>query len=187
MAVEHLREAIERFQPGCEQERADRRSLLLALDMAPDTALLRENLLFHFTASSIIVNPARTHTLMAYHNLYDSWAWTGGHADGDPDLRAVALREAREETGIGSLRPLSDGMISLEVLNVQPHIKRGRFVPAHVHLNATFAFEADDAQPIRSKPDENARVGWLPIAELSSLVSEADMLVIYRKILGRIR
>lgn len=185
--MHRLRESIERFHPGCEQERADKRAMLLALDTAPDTALLRENLLFHFSASSMIVNPARTHVLMAYHNIYGTWAWTGGHADGDPDLLAVALREANEETGISGLRPLSDDMISLEVLTVQPHVKRGQFVSAHIHLNATFAFEAGDTQPIRNKPDENARAGWLPIAELPSLVTEPDMVAIYQKILGRIR
>lgn len=185
--MNHLRESIARFQPDCDQERADQRSLLLALDMAPDTALSRENLLFHFSASSMIVNPARTHVLMAYHNIYGSWAWTGGHADGDPNLLAVALREANEETGITDLRVLSDEMISLETLTVRPHVKRGRFVSAHIHLNVTYAFEADDSLPVRNRPDENARVGWLPIAALHAQVSEPYMPGIYQKILDRIR
>lgn len=181
-----LRPMLEGFVPGCAQEQADRQAMLLALTLAPDTVLLRQNSLFHFTASSIIVNPARTHTLMAFHNLYQSWAWTGGHADGDPDLLAVALREANEETGITGLKPISRNIISLESLNVEPHIKRGQFVSAHVHLNVTFALEADDALPIHSKPDENARVGWLPIAELADRVSEPYMIGIYQKILSRI-
>ena len=59
------------------------------------------------TASGFIVNEARNKTLMVHHNIYNSWSWTGGHADGDSDLLAVALREAREETGIVNVTPLS--------------------------------------------------------------------------------
>ena len=184
--MNRLRESIERFEPGCEQEQADRRLMLQALDMAADAALSRDNLPFHFSASSIIVNPARTHTLMAFHNLYKSWAWTGGHADGDADLLSVALREANEETGIAQLRVLTTEAISLEALTVEPHVKRGKFVPAHIHMNLTYALEADDRLPIRCKPDENARVGWLPIAALPARVSEPYMIGIYQKILDRI-
>lgn len=47
---------------------------------------------------------------MAYHNIYKSWAWTGGHSDGDSDLLNVALKEAKEETGLENLKVLSDGI-----------------------------------------------------------------------------
>ena len=63
---------------------------------------------------------------MIYHNIYRSWAWTGGHADGERDLLAVALREAREESGLETLRVLKDGIFSLETLTVDGHIKRGK-------------------------------------------------------------
>ena len=184
--MQELIRAIERFRSDDAQEMADRDAILQAVAMDGARTLTRENMLFHFTASSIIVNPARTKTLMAYHNIYQSWAWTGGHADGDSDMLAVALKEANEESGVTGLRPLSDAPISLEVLHVVRHIKRDKPVPSHVHLNLTYALEADDTLPIRSQPEENSRVGWLDIADVPRLVSEPPMIPVYHKILSRI-
>ena len=92
-------EQIRRFRPWNEQEERDKALILRFLEEQED-AFLRSNRTAHMTASSWIVNPARDKVLMIYHKIYDSWSWTGGHADGDQDLLAVALREAREETGV---------------------------------------------------------------------------------------
>lgn len=184
--MQTLINTIEAFKTNMPREIADREAIRQAIAMDGAHCLNRENLLFHFTASSIIVNAQRTKTLMAYHNLYQSWAWTGGHADGDPDLLAVALREANEETGITGLQLLDERPVSLEILHVIGHVKRGKCVPSHVHLNLTYALEADDNAPIRNQPDENARVGWLEIARLPEYVSEPVMIPVYHKILSRI-
>ena len=97
---------------------------------------------------------------MAYHNLYDSWAWLGGHADGETDLLAVALREVQEESGLTEVRPVSNEIFSVEILPVSGHEKRNVYVPSHLHLNVTFLLEADPAETVRCKPDENSRVAW---------------------------
>lgn len=184
--MQYLIDIIRNFSSDDAQEMADRDAILQAVAMDGERCLLRDNLLFHFTASSIIVNPARTKTLMAYHNLYRSWAWTGGHADGEKDMLALALREANEETGITGLKPLDDAPVSVEVLHVIRHIKRGKPVPSHVHLNVTYALEADDSLPIRNQPDENSRVGWLDIDKIPQYVTEETMIPIYHKILSRV-
>ncbi len=62
---------------------------------------------------------------MIYHKIYDSWAWTGGHSDGDSDLLYVAIKEAKEETGIKNVIPISENIYSLELTNVIGHEKRG--------------------------------------------------------------
>ena len=184
--MDKLRRAITAFIPTGDQERRDRELLLLALDRL-DTPLTRDNPFAHFTASSWIVNPGRDRVLMAWHNIYRTWAWTGGHADGEADLLAVALREAREETGVEILRPVRREIYSLEVLPVNAHVKRGRFVSAHLHLNATYLLEADDSQAIRSKPDENSAVAWLPLDRAAENREEPFMAVIYRKLNERLR
>ena len=176
-----LREAIERYCPQNEQEARDREGMLEAIDTQP-TPLTRDNPFAHFTASAWIVNPARDHVLMAWHNIYKTWAWTGGHADGECDLLSVALREAREETGIENIQPVSKEIYSLEILPVNAHVKRGKFVSAHLHLNVTFLLVADDSQPLRPKPDENSAVAWLPLEEAAENREEPFMAVIYRKL-----
>lgn len=178
-----LRPQIEAFVPCGEQEIADRLQILRDMELFSDL-LTRDNATAHFTASCWIVNPDRTKVLMAYHNLYQSWAWLGGHADGEADLLAVALREANEESGIQAV-PVRPEIFSLEILHVAPHVKRGKFVSAHLHLNATYLLEADDAAPIRCKPDENSAVRWLASRDVLSAVSEPTMLPVYRKLMEK--
>ena len=179
--MENLRRQIEAYIPTSEQEAGDREALLLAIDRL-DAPLTRENPFAHFTASSWIVNPARDRALMAWHNIYKTWAWTGGHADGESDLLAVALREAREETGLARIEPVTPDIYSLEILPVNAHVKRGKFVSAHLHLNVTYLLTANDSQPLRAKPDENSAVAWLPLDEAAENREEPFMAVIYRKL-----
>ena len=138
-----LREQIEKYSPYNEQEINDKEMMLKYIDTFEDV-LTRDNKMCHFTASNWIVNKERTKVLMIYHNIYKSWAWTGGHADGDEDLLHVALKEANEETGLNNLKLLSDGIFGIQILTVDSHIKRGKFVPSHLHLDCCFLFEADE-------------------------------------------
>ena len=179
--MQKLRQRIEAYIPCNEQEAQDKLMLLNAIDLL-DTPLSRENPFAHFSASSWIINPDRSRALMAWHNIYRTWAWTGGHADGEADLLSVALREAREETGIQDIEPVSRDIYSIEVLPVNAHIKRGRFISAHLHLNVTYLLQADDTQAIRSKPDENSAVAWLTLDEAADNRDEPFMAVIYRKL-----
>lgn len=178
--MEEIKEQIENYVPFNEQEEKDRKVMLKYLDM--EDIFTRENKLAHFTASNWIVNSKKTKVLMAYHNIYKSWAWTGGHADGDKDLLHVALKEAREETGIKNLRVLSNGIYGLQILTVEPHIKRGKYVSSHLHLDCCFLLEADENEELRIKEDENSGVKWINIDEAVSLTNEAQMVPIYSKL-----
>ena len=84
--VRKLQSEIESYLPFNEQEERDREMILRALK-TEDQVFFRDNPVCHMTASSWIVNADRTKVLMAYHNIYDSWSWLGGHADGEEDLR----------------------------------------------------------------------------------------------------
>lgn len=169
--MEKLKRQVEAFIPCNEQEERDRAILLRWIESGRDI-LTRENEVAHLTASAWVVNPDRTRVLMAYHNLYESWAWLGGHADGEADLLSVALREAREESGITEVRPVTEEIISIETLCVDGHEKRGRYVPSHLHLNVTYLLEADDAQALQVKPDENSAVAWIAVDEIPEKSSE---------------
>ena len=164
-------EQIKAYRPWNEQERQDQVLILDFLRKNPD-AFYRTNLLAHMTASAWVVNPQRSKVLMVYHRLYDSWSWAGGHADGEEDLLAVALREVREETGVQRLRPVTEEIYSLEVLTVDGHEKHGRYVPSHLHLNVTYLLEAEEDQPLRICEAENSGVAWFPLADALAASTE---------------
>ena len=164
-------EQIKAYRPWNEQERQDQVLILDFLRKNSD-AFYRTNLLAHMTASAWVVNPQRSKVLMVYHRLYDSWSWAGGHADGEEDLLAVALREVREETGVQRLRPVTEEIYSLEVLTVDGHEKHGRYVPSHLHLNVTYLLEAEEDQPLRVCAAENSGVALFSLADALSASTE---------------
>lgn len=169
--MEKLRKEIETYLPFNEQEEQDQRQFLRLLEHMPDL-LTRENDVAHITVSAWIVNLDRTKVLMAYHNIYQSWAWLGGHADGNPDVREVIRKEIEEESGLTDIRFLTDDIFSLESLTVDGHEKRGTYISSHLHLNLTFLLEADEHLPLRIKPDENSQIGWINISEIAEKSTE---------------
>ena len=169
--MQMLRDQIAAYQPANEQEAADQQLMLSFMDRNPD-CLNRSNLAAHFSASGWIVNKARDKVLLCYHKVYDSWSWTGGHADGESDLEAVAIREANEETGVHAVSVFPGQIFSLETLYVMGHEKRGVYVPCHLHLNMTYLFEAEPEQELHCKPDENTGVAWIPMETLAQRCNE---------------
>lgn len=179
--IMELRKKIEQFLPFNEQEENDKRLILKYIDTFEDV-LTRENEFCHFTVSNWIVNKSRTKVLMIYHNIYNSWSWPGGHADGDNDLLYVAKKEAEEETGLNNLVLLNDDIFSVQIITVDPHIKRGKFISSHLHLDCCFLFEANEADILTIKEDENSGVEWININEVCVVSSEEKMKPIYKKL-----
>ena len=103
MTEMELREEIRRYEPFNEQEREDKKEILRQMEQA-DHILTRDNRNAHITVSAWIMDRDRKKVLMAYHNLYQSWAWLGGHADGDADLKAVASASERDLSAGGGPR-----------------------------------------------------------------------------------
>ncbi len=180
-----LIEQIAAFSPLCPQEEADK-AAFLGFVRENENCLLRENTAGHITVSAWIVNCDRTKVLFCYHNIYDSWSWVGGHADGDHDLLSVALKEAKEETG-ADVKALSENIFSLEILPVRGHIKKGKYVPSHIHYNVTYLVEADENEKITPNEEENSAVGWIGISEIPEKSTEEWMTEnVYKKLISRL-
>ena len=183
-----LREAIAAYEPFNEQEAADKQVILHALDTNP--ACFERSAQAHMACSIWVVDPTMTQTLLVYHNIYDSWSWIGGHADGETDLQTVALRELQEETGVEHAHIVECGpgnIYSLEVLTVDGHEKRGSYVSSHLHLNVTYLAIADPAEHIRIKPDENSGVRWVELEDAVRLSTEPWIRNrIYRKLIDKL-
>lgn len=177
---------IQSYTPACEQEELDKRQMLEFMQRCPDY-LDRSNTVAHFTASAWTINARRTKTLMVYHNIYDSWSWVGGHADGSEDLCAVARRELEEETGVRSARLAREGILSLESLPVAGHFKGGRYVPSHIHFNLTYLFEANEEEALVVNSAENQAVRWWPLADALAVSTEPWMVEhVYKKLVSKI-
>ncbi len=182
-----LKKQIEEYIPFNEQEERDKAQMLRLLESGEEL-FTRENRVAHFTVSSWVVNPQRTKVLMVYHNIYNSWAWMGGHADGETDLLAVALREAKEESGITEIKPVTEEILSLETVPVSGHEKKGEYVSSHLHLNVTYLFEAPEDQTLTIKPDENSGVAWISFDEIAEKSTEPWFVErIYSKLLTKIK
>lgn len=128
VATEHLRAADLRHpETHAAQEE------ILAFCDAHEDALHRTCLDGHLTGSALVVDPGRGQALLLHHTKLDRWLQPGGHADGDGNLAAVALREAEEETGIEGLRVVTPA-IDVDVHTIP---ERGD-EPEHVHLDVRF-------------------------------------------------
>lgn len=170
--LDQLKKQIEKYQPYNEQEGKDKEEILRHLCESKHI-LTRENKNAHFTVSAWIVSEDRQKVLMAYHNIYQSFAWLGGHADGNADLKQVILKEIEEESGLTDVRFVSEDLFSLEILPVSGHEKKGIYIPSHLHLNITYLLEASTDAPLRIKADENSQIEWIKVDEISEKSTEA--------------
>ena len=178
-----LKSQISAYTPHTEREKSDKALILHCIDIFPDI-LTRNNPICHFTASNWIVNPEHTKAFMLYHNIEQTWMWSGGHADGESNLLSVALREAKEETSL-NVRPISKEIFSLEVFAVPPHIRKGKFVSAHLHLDCSFLLEANENDKFQVKPDENSAMRWMTFEEIITEINNGKMSPHYKTLIEK--
>ncbi len=180
----NLKELISQYEPYNAQEEQDKKMILKYLDLFEDV-LTRKNDIVHFTCSGFVLNKSRDKVLMVYHNIYHSWSWTGGHADGNDNFLEVAIKEVQEETGVQKVNVLSEKIASLDVLSVLGHIKKGKYVTSHIHISVAYLLEVEEGENLKIKEDENSNVGWLPLSSFLEEVKEEHMKPIYQKIIDK--
>ena len=130
----------------------------------------------HLTGSAWIVSPDRTRVLLTHHLKLDKWLQLGGHADGDGDLLAVALREAREESGLSRLHAVSPAIFDLD----RHSIPARKTDPEHYHYDLRFLLESDPAEPLAVSP-ESKDLAWVELERVSTLNAEESIGRMVRK------
>jgi 8-oxo-dGTP pyrophosphatase MutT (NUDIX family) len=158
--MERLYEAVDAYFE-CHPGEADLRPRLQPARRGDPSLLHRASYPYHWTASAWMVDPRHEVVLLLLHPKLQRWLQPGGHADGNDDLPRVALKEAREETGIVSLRLASDEIFDLDVHPIPP---RGQ-EPAHFHMDARYFITADCDAPL-DPGREAIPVSWVEIGSL---------------------
>ena len=172
------------YSPKDDMELHDKRIILDCIELFPHNILLRENEIAHITSSGFILNKSLSKVLMIHHNIRNTWAWTGGHADGNPDLLAVATREALEETGVNVI-PISTDIASVDILTVTRHYKNQKYVNSHLHLSIAYLFTANDEDELVVNPNENSAIKWFPIDSLNEESFTDRDIYLYLKLINQ--
>ncbi len=173
---------IKEYVPVNEQEASDKQVIINYIEKFRHNILTRENEIAHMTSSGLILNESMDKILMIHHNIYNTWTWTGGHADGEHIMLETAIKEAQEETGLENIRPLSEKMASLDILPVYGHVKRGNYVSSHLHLNTSYALIANEEDTLVVNEEETSGVGWIDVEKLHEYSNEPYLVNIYMKI-----
>ena len=185
--MKNLKLQIENYIPFNDQEKADKQSMLELLNL--DNCLLRDNIFAHFSASAFVVNEDFSKTLVVNHNILGGLIYPGGHADGAADLFSVALREVEEETGLTVKPVFGNEIFAIHAAPILGHIKRGKYVSAHIHYDVVYLMPANtaDNDKLRIAEDENSEVKWIDLDETYGDKAVPSLRFAQEKIVNKLR
>jgi ADP-ribose pyrophosphatase YjhB (NUDIX family) len=166
---------ISSFREDSQHDQTSKREMVKFLQENPD-GFKRSNLSGHFTGSAWILDRNRTHTLLTHHMKLGIWVQLGGHADGDSDLLRVATTEAHEESGLAVIDLPSPNIFDMDIHRIPEH----KGIPAHLHYDIRFLFEADRDAPLVQN-HESRELKWIPLNKVETYNSDEGMLRMVRR------
>lgn len=129
----------------------------------------------HITGSAWITSPDRTQVVLIHHRKLDRWFQPGGHADGNPDVAAVAMQEAHEETGLKQLQFVHLPGEIPTVFDIDVHrIPERVNEPAHWHYDIRFLIEANSQEPFVLS-GETKSIQWVKLENIIRFTDEESI------------
>lgn len=154
-----MRQALQVYTTSFNEEAAFIPSFITLLES--EFAFQRSHLPGHLTGSTWIIDSNREFVLLTHHAKLNKWLQPGGHADGEEDIAAVALREAEEETGLKKFTFLQEGIFDIDI-----HLIPARKdMDAHHHYDVRFLLEANINDPLILTEESHA-LAWVKLSEL---------------------
>ena len=164
------------FEPQAKEQAQTRARMQEFIAQHPSDAHLRTLPIGHLTASALVVDPVRNQALLTHHRKLDRWLQLGGHADGDANLVAVALREACEESG------LDDLCILPRPIDLDVHLIPARAgEPAHLHWDTRFLIFAQPGS-VEVASAESHQLAWVGPAQVHALTREESVVRLFRAV-----
>ena len=170
MTIPHLVALLNEYQNTYPQESGTVQQYLNFVESYPD-CFERTQLSGHVTGSAWLVNTAATHVLLTHHKKLNKWLQLGGHADGHPNALEVAIKEAREESGIENIKTISPKLFDIDI----HEIPERKHEPAHFHYDARFALQVNGSDDFIVSEESHA-LEWINISELAQKTDETSML-----------
>ncbi len=176
MIKSKLIERLKLYQPLEGRENGVRERFVSFLESEPD-CFHRTLLKGHVTGSAFIVDPTRSQCLLLFHTKLEKWLQPGGHADGNPNVLDVAIRESEEETGLSGFRVVTTAPFDLDIHSIPA---RGA-EPEHLHYDIRYLLEADPKWKLDAN-SESKDLRWIPLSEVPTLTSEESVLRMVDKV-----
>jgi 8-oxo-dGTP pyrophosphatase MutT (NUDIX family) len=159
------------YQAASEAEAADVERMRRLAARAADP-WSRSQLPLHLTASALVVHPASRRVLLRWHVKHDRWLQVGGHGDpGESDALQIALREAREESGLTDLVPWPDASLQHAAVC---YVRPSGSDPEHEHGDLRYFLATDHPDAIAPENPQSP-LRWLAIDEARALVGDNNL------------
>ena len=146
-------------------------SKMLSFLINQSSVFSRNNFIGHFTGSAWVVSPDRSKVLLTHHKKLNKWLQLGGHSDGEENLLEVAVREAKEESGLKGFKILSEYIFDLDIHKIPQFSDE----PPHFHYDVRFLLQADPEKEPIIVNHESHSLAWVPIHKIFSLNPETSI------------
>ena len=171
----NLLDSLRRYRPLDQADRECRRRFIRFVETYKECCQ-RSLTIGHVTGSAWVVDERGEHVLLTHHAKLNRWLQLGGHADGNPDILSVAVREAEEESGLRAVEPLSREIFDLDIHLIPATDAEA----AHLHHDVRFVLRAVGAENLKISR-ESLDLRWIKIEDLHQLTDEPSLMRMARK------